>query len=54
VWGMRTGDGGKRPAWRTSEQAPVLEAVLRETLRLHPVAPFVARKLVRDAGTWRW
>ena len=43
------GNGGKRPAWRTSEQVPVLEAVLRETLRLHPVAPFVARKLVRDA-----
>ena len=35
-----------RPAWwRTSAGAPVLEACLRETLRLHPVAPFVARKL---------
>jgi len=31
--------------WRTSAGAPVLEACLRETLRLHPVAPFVARKL---------
>ena len=34
-----------QPAWRTSAGAPVLEACLRETLRLHPVAPFVARKL---------
>jgi len=38
-----------QPAWRTSAGAPVLEACLRETLRLHPVAPFVARKLTSDA-----
>ena len=30
-------------------RAPVLEAALRETLRLHPVAPLVVRKLTTDA-----
>ena len=38
------------PAWRTSEAAPRLEAVLRETLRLHPVAPLVVRKLQTDVA----
>ena len=39
-----------QPAWRTSAAAPELEAVLRETLRLHPVAPLVARRLVSDVA----
>tara|TARA_B110000977_G_scaffold90071_1_gene119650 strand:+ start:20412 stop:22373 length:1962 start_codon:yes stop_codon:yes gene_type:complete len=38
-----------QPAWRTSRAAPALEAVLRETLRLHPVAPLVVRNLTSDA-----
>ena len=38
------------PAWRTSEAAPRLEAALRETLRLHPVAPLVVRKLQTDVA----
>jgi len=36
------------PAWATSAFAPLLEAVLRETLRLHPAAPLVVRKLASD------
>ena len=36
------------PAWATSAFAPLLEAILRETLRLHPAAPLVVRKLTSD------
>jgi cytochrome P450 len=39
----------RQPAWRASSASPVLEAALRETLRLHPVAPLVVRKLTTDA-----
>ena len=39
----------RQPAWSAAARAPVLEAVLRETLRLHPVAPLVVRKLTSDA-----
>lgn len=39
----------RQPAWRVSSASPVLEAALRETLRLHPVAPLVVRKLTTDA-----
>ena len=47
-----SGDANRRqrqPAWSAAARAPVLEAVLRETLRLHPVAPLVVRKLTSDA-----
>ena len=41
-------DAPRAPAWRASSAVPVLEAVLRETLRLHPVAPLVVRNLTHD------
>lgn len=34
--------------WATSAFAPTLESVIRETLRLHPVAPLVVRMLTSD------
>ena len=36
------------PAWATSAFAPMLESVIRETLRLHPVAPLVVRMLTSN------
>lgn len=44
-----TAGNKQQPAWRTSAGAPFLEAVLREVLRLHPVAPLVVRRMTSDA-----